>query len=589
MITLARPNFQQFTNNTFSQLSFDQDFTDVTLACDDGQLVKAHKVILAAASSFFKTILSQAPHPNPLVHIQGVKVHHLKLMLEFIYLGRAGVESEDLEDFFETTRRLKIEGMEEVLEEECRGRKSSIGEDDENLIEENGEKEAKVEKVKVCSAILDETQILEEAPSTRESVIVFSQLTQAKNLEDGLETEISDTLENDQVLETEKIEIETTGKNGFVTKTTVESDEQMQENIVQQLQEDIDDQMQETIGKQMPENIDANLQGGDLIEKSEPVEEHNDEQWSQVDVSVKHEKIHYEENLLYEENVDHEKSLNLDDADNTESIEKSDASVSDGQVDKKKEDEKNVAAVIEAESEEIEVTEKNTEKVKEEEFEEIEEVTDLPALDQWGYARPLNLSFLPDPEVILDLEDSPCEIAASSAGQGGKVDLVDKLREKETKKMERKYNLRNRREANLTFANGKSKRSQKGKADFEPKKVKRVELNPFHDESAFEDDKKFKKVKEAKTNAMPSINNNKQVSIKYIPTIAKKMKTGDLKSQKMSLPRRRTRSATKALQVFHCFYQKFGFVAIIQNIGSRKTISSFRKMLSPKRLSNWMR
>ena len=96
----------------------DEDFTDVTLACDDGQLVKAHKVILAAASPFFKRILTQAAHPNPLIHIQGIKAFHLKLMLHFIYLGRATIETGNIEEFFESTRRLKIEGLEEALEGE---------------------------------------------------------------------------------------------------------------------------------------------------------------------------------------------------------------------------------------------------------------------------------------------------------------------------------------------------------------------------------------------------------------------------------------------------------------------------------------
>ena len=72
------------------------------------------------------------------------------------------------------------------------------------------------------------------------------------------------------------------------------------------------------------------------------------------------------------------------------------------------------------------------------------------------------------------------------------VDLVDQLREQETK-LERKYNLRNRRESNTFKASScKSKRRGK-KSDLEPKKVAGIEINPFHDESAFEDSGKKKK------------------------------------------------------------------------------------------------
>ena len=34
-----------------------EDFTDVTLVCQDGQQVEAHKVILVASSPFFKELL----------------------------------------------------------------------------------------------------------------------------------------------------------------------------------------------------------------------------------------------------------------------------------------------------------------------------------------------------------------------------------------------------------------------------------------------------------------------------------------------------------------------------------------------------
>ena len=39
-------------NSAFGNLIEDKDFSDVTLACEDGQQVEAHKVILAASSQF---------------------------------------------------------------------------------------------------------------------------------------------------------------------------------------------------------------------------------------------------------------------------------------------------------------------------------------------------------------------------------------------------------------------------------------------------------------------------------------------------------------------------------------------------------
>ena len=39
-------NFQEYVKTSFMNLREDKYFTDVTLACEDGQQVEAHKVIL---------------------------------------------------------------------------------------------------------------------------------------------------------------------------------------------------------------------------------------------------------------------------------------------------------------------------------------------------------------------------------------------------------------------------------------------------------------------------------------------------------------------------------------------------------------
>ena len=50
----------EFTEDIFKALRLirhEKDFTDVTLVCKDDMLVRAHRVILASASSFFKAAL----------------------------------------------------------------------------------------------------------------------------------------------------------------------------------------------------------------------------------------------------------------------------------------------------------------------------------------------------------------------------------------------------------------------------------------------------------------------------------------------------------------------------------------------------
>ena len=46
-------DFQENVNAAFGSLREDNEFADVTLACEDGQQIRAHKVILAASSPPF--------------------------------------------------------------------------------------------------------------------------------------------------------------------------------------------------------------------------------------------------------------------------------------------------------------------------------------------------------------------------------------------------------------------------------------------------------------------------------------------------------------------------------------------------------
>ena len=52
-------DFQDNIKSAFGNLREDNDFTDVTLACEDGQQMEAHRVILAAASPFFKSCFKE--------------------------------------------------------------------------------------------------------------------------------------------------------------------------------------------------------------------------------------------------------------------------------------------------------------------------------------------------------------------------------------------------------------------------------------------------------------------------------------------------------------------------------------------------
>ena len=64
-------DFKDNVSSAFGDLRQDKEFTDVTLVCEDGQQVEAHKVVLVASSPFFLNILKRNKHPHPLIYMRG--------------------------------------------------------------------------------------------------------------------------------------------------------------------------------------------------------------------------------------------------------------------------------------------------------------------------------------------------------------------------------------------------------------------------------------------------------------------------------------------------------------------------------------
>jgi hypothetical protein len=53
-------NYQSSITSAFENLRDDEDFVDVTLACD-GKSLKAHRVVLSACSPYFRELLKVSP------------------------------------------------------------------------------------------------------------------------------------------------------------------------------------------------------------------------------------------------------------------------------------------------------------------------------------------------------------------------------------------------------------------------------------------------------------------------------------------------------------------------------------------------
>ena len=104
-------DFQENVKTAFVSLREDKDFSDVTLACEDGQQFEAHKVILAASSPFFQNLLKRNRHDHPLIYMRGVKSEDLSVIIDFLYCGEANVHQENLESFLAIAEDLKLKGL----------------------------------------------------------------------------------------------------------------------------------------------------------------------------------------------------------------------------------------------------------------------------------------------------------------------------------------------------------------------------------------------------------------------------------------------------------------------------------------------
>ena len=111
-------DFKDNAIGAFGSLREDADFADVTLACEDGQQVEAHKVVLAASSPFFQNLLKRNIHSHPLVFMRGVKSDDLLAIVDFLYFGEASVHQENLESFLAIAQELQLKGLVESKSDE---------------------------------------------------------------------------------------------------------------------------------------------------------------------------------------------------------------------------------------------------------------------------------------------------------------------------------------------------------------------------------------------------------------------------------------------------------------------------------------
>ena len=84
----------------------------MTLGCEDGQQIEAHKVILAASSPFFQRILKRNKRSQPLIYMKGMRSDDLTAIIDFLYYGEANIYQENIDSFLAIAEELQLKGLE---------------------------------------------------------------------------------------------------------------------------------------------------------------------------------------------------------------------------------------------------------------------------------------------------------------------------------------------------------------------------------------------------------------------------------------------------------------------------------------------
>ncbi|XP_058130359.1 modifier of mdg4-like isoform X20 [Anopheles coustani] len=112
--SLCWNNFNTNLSAGFHESLLRGDLVDVTLAAE-GQLVKAHRLILSVCSPYFRKMLTQVPATqHAFIFLKDVSHSALKDLIQFMYCGEVNVKQDALPAFISTAEALQIKGLTET-------------------------------------------------------------------------------------------------------------------------------------------------------------------------------------------------------------------------------------------------------------------------------------------------------------------------------------------------------------------------------------------------------------------------------------------------------------------------------------------
>lgn len=116
----AQPHQQQFCvrwnsyqsnlQNAFPKLLTSEHFVDVTLACES-EMIKCHKVVLSACSTYFEKLLVQNPCQHPIIFMKDMRFLEMQALVDFMYKGEVNVTQDELPSLLRSAEALQIRGL----------------------------------------------------------------------------------------------------------------------------------------------------------------------------------------------------------------------------------------------------------------------------------------------------------------------------------------------------------------------------------------------------------------------------------------------------------------------------------------------
>ena len=104
-------DFQQNIAASYQELRNNNDFSDVTFVCEEGEQIEAHRLILTSCSPFFSKVLKRNTHSHPMIYMRGLKAKDMGAIVDFIYHGETNIHQDDLDGFLALAAELQLKGL----------------------------------------------------------------------------------------------------------------------------------------------------------------------------------------------------------------------------------------------------------------------------------------------------------------------------------------------------------------------------------------------------------------------------------------------------------------------------------------------